>query len=52
MKSKNSKYYDNSIYTWTDLDVRKREVATNNNLNWIEVFSDYLDEVIKAYQNI
>jgi len=28
--------YDNMIYTWTDLDVRKRNIAKQNNLNYLE----------------
>ena len=31
--------YDMMIYTWTDLDVRKRKIAKENNLNWIEFFN-------------
>lgn len=31
--------YDYSIYTWTDLDIRKRNIAKQNNLNWLEFFS-------------
>lgn len=38
-KSKHSKYYNAAIYTWTDLDVKKRTTARKNNLNWIEFFS-------------
>ena len=32
-KSKNTKFYDNAIYTWTNLDVRKTQVAKANNIN-------------------
>lgn len=32
-KAKTSDYYKNAIYTWTDLDVRKVEIAKENNLN-------------------
>ena len=38
-KSKNSKYYDNAINTWTIRDVNKRNIAKQNNLNWIEFFN-------------
>ena len=31
--------YDMMIYTWTDLDVRKRNIAKENNLNFVELFS-------------
>ena len=27
------------IYTWTDLDVRKRNIAKENNLNYIEFWN-------------
>ena len=33
-KAKTSKYYQNAIYTWTDLDVRKQNFAKENNLNY------------------
>ena len=49
MRSKNSKYYDNAIYTWTELDVRKRQTAKKNGLNWVEVFGNDIQEVIKEY---
>lgn len=32
-------YYDAMIYTWTDLDVRKRQIAKENNLNYIMFYS-------------
>lgn len=31
-------YYMNAIYVWTDLDVRKRKVAVDNNLNYIAIY--------------
>ena len=31
--------YQNAIYTWTDLDVRKRNIARKNNLNYLEFFN-------------
>ena len=37
-ESKHTKYYDNAIHVWTDLDVRKRDTAKKNNLYWIEFF--------------
>ena len=33
-KSKNTKYYDNAVYTWTNLDVRKLKIFKENNLNY------------------
>ena len=32
-------YYLNALYTWTNLDTRKRETANKNKLNWIEFFN-------------
>ena len=32
--SKKSKYYEIAYYVWTNLDVRKREIANKNNLNY------------------
>lgn len=34
IKSENSNYYKNAIYTWTDLDIRKQKTAKENNLNY------------------
>lgn len=38
-KHKNTKFYQNAIYTWTCLDVKKRETAKNNNLNFFEFYT-------------
>ena len=38
-KAKNIRFYDNAINTWTIRDVKKRNIAKQNNLNWIEFFS-------------
>jgi len=37
-KCKNTKYYNNAIETWTIRDVNKRNIAKENNLNWVEFF--------------
>lgn len=50
-RSKNTKYYDNAIYVWTDLDMRKRLVAKENGLNHLEIFSSDIDGVITAFEN-
>lgn len=51
-KSKNSKFFDNAIYTWTDLDVRKRNIAKQNNLNFIEFWNiSELKKWIETYDN-
>ena len=31
--------YANWIYTWTDLDVRKRNYATKYNLNYLAIYN-------------
>ena len=37
-KAKDSDYYKNAIYTWTILDVKKAEVAKQNNLNYLVIY--------------
>lgn len=49
-RSKNSKYYNNAIQTWTNRDIEKREIAKQNNLNYLEVFSNKLKDVINEYE--
>ena len=49
MKSKNSGYYQNAINTWTIRDVNKRNIAKQNNLNYLEIFSANIDNVIKQF---
>lgn len=38
-KSKTSAFYKIAINVWTVRDVKKREIARNNNLNYLEIFS-------------
>ena len=38
-KSKNTSYYNNAIRTWTIRDVKKRNTAKENNLNYLEFFT-------------
>lgn len=38
-KGEQKKYYLNAIKTWTDLDVRKRKIAKENKLNFIELYN-------------
>ena len=38
-KEKNTKYYDNAINTWTIRDVNKRNIAKQNNLNYLEFWN-------------
>ena len=37
-KAKTSKYYQNAIYTWTNLDVRKQKIAKENKLNYKVIY--------------
>lgn len=37
-KAKTSKFYQNAIYQWTDLDVRKLKCARDNNLNFKAIY--------------
>ena len=50
-KSKDSEYYNNAIYTWTDLDVRKRACARDNHLNYLEIFSNNIEDCITIFEN-
>lgn len=38
-KDKKLKYYDCAIYVWTERDVKKRNIAKQNNLNYIEFWN-------------
>ena len=38
-KQGNTKYYDNAIYTWTNLDIRKYNIAKENKLNYLIFYS-------------
>lgn len=40
-KAKTSKYYENAIYTWTDLDVRKVKIAEQNGINLDIIYYNY-----------
>ena len=49
LKTNKHTQYTFIIYTWTDLDIRKRKIAKENNLNFIEFWSvqelkDWLDK--------
>ena len=48
-KFKNTQYYQNAINTWTIRDVNKRNIAKQNNLNYLEIFSANIDNVIKQF---
>ena len=49
-KSKQLKYYNNAITTWTVRDVRKRNIAKKNKLNYIEFFD--FNKAKESCQNI
>ena len=44
-KNKNSKFYNGAILTWTKGDVKKRNIAKENNLNYIEIWK--LEDIYK-----
>ena len=46
-KSKNTVYYKNAITVWTKRDVEKRQVAKINKLNFVEIFSDNIENAIQ-----
>ena len=46
-KSNHSKFYKNAINVWTKRDVLKRNTAKQNKLNFLEIFSTDITEVIK-----
>lgn len=50
-KSKDNEYYNNAIYTWTDLDVRKRMCAKDNHLNYLEIFSNDIGDCITIFED-
>lgn len=39
-KSHHTKYYDNAIKTWTVRDVKKNEIAKQNNLNYVVLYNE------------
>lgn len=49
-QSKNNKFYNSAINTWTIRDVLKRETAKKNNLNYIEVFTTNINVLIDEYK--
>ncbi len=47
--SKNTDYYKNAIQVWTQRDPLKRETAKKNKLNYIEIFSNNINEAINKF---
>ena len=50
-RKKDTKQYLDNLVTWTQRDPQKREVAKNNNLNWKEIFTCNLNELIKEVKD-
>lgn len=42
-KSKESEFYKKAIYVWTKHDVKKRNIAKENDINYLEIFSCEFD---------
>ena len=49
-QSKNNKFYNCAIETWTKRDVLKRETAKKNNLKYLEVFTTNINVLINEYK--
>ena len=49
-KEKESKFYDNAIETWTQRDVKKREYARKNNLNYVVFWGNYKNKNVVIRQ--
>ena len=47
----NSNQYTNAIYVWTISDPLKRRTAKENNLNYLEIFSNDINDCIFIIQN-
>lgn len=50
-KSKNTKFYNNAIICWTIRDVKKRNTAKQNNLNYIEIWDISEIDLILHYES-
>ena len=50
--NKNTSYYIQAIQTWTIRDLQKRQWAKDHDLNWKEVFTYKLDELIEQVKDI
>ena len=51
-KKKNTEFYNNAVIVWTVRDVLKRDTAKKNNLNYLEVFTDNIEDLINKIFNI
>lgn len=50
-KSVSSEFYKKMIYTWTELDLRKRQKALDNNLNYVVFWNNNLSDFLLWYNN-
>lgn len=50
LKLKKSLYYQNAAKTWEIRDVNKRNIAKQNKLNYLEIFSNNINEVISIFE--
>ena len=51
-REKNTNFYTEAIYNWTIRDVNKRNVAKENKLNYLEVFTTDIEkckDIINTY---
>ena len=51
-KSKHSKFYNSAIDVWTIRDKEKRNTAENNNINYLEIFSNDINIIIKKVKEL
>ena len=47
-----SKGYDNAIYQWTDLDIRKWKTAEDNNLNFIVIYPSKDENIVYTHMKV
>lgn len=45
-KSQDSEFYKNAVYVWTEHDLKKRETAKENNLNYVVFWDNKLRDVV------
>lgn len=50
-KSKNTEFYNNAIQTWAINDVKKQQKAIENKLNYLVIYSNDINEVIKQFES-
>lgn len=50
-RKQNTDFYNHAINTWTVRDVLKRETAKKNNLNYLEVFSNKIEDAIIIFEH-